>query len=86
MNMFYDLCSGKLDIYRLNFAMLTLIHKENESTTVNKFRPISLLNCSYKNFTKVLTNRLVIILQRSTTSNLSAFLKGGVHPECSHCS
>jgi hypothetical protein len=37
----------KLDLYRLNFAMITLIPKENEARSMRKFRPISLLNCSF---------------------------------------
>ena len=35
-----------------------------------------MLNCSFKIFTKVLTNRLARILQRLIASNQSAFLKG----------
>jgi hypothetical protein len=35
---------GHLDIYRLNFAMITLIPKENDAREMRKFRPISLLN------------------------------------------
>jgi hypothetical protein len=56
--MFKDLHAGRLDLYRLNFALVTLILKEQDARIMNKFRPISLLNCSYKIFTKVLTNRL----------------------------
>jgi hypothetical protein len=45
--------SDDLDLYRLNFAMITLIPKENEDRSMKKFRPICLLNCSFKIFTKV---------------------------------
>jgi hypothetical protein len=45
-----------LDLYRLNFAMITLIPKENDARSMKKYRPISLLNFSFKIFTKVLTN------------------------------
>lgn len=41
-----------------------------------KFRPISLLNCSFSFFTKVLTNRINAPLQRLIACNQSAFLKG----------
>src|SRR3954468_24208392 len=74
--MFEDFYKGDLDIYRLNFAMLARIPKEPEATSIRKFRPISLLNCSFKIFTKVLTNRLNDILNRLISSNQSAFLKG----------
>lgn len=61
MNMFQDFYKGELDIYRLNFEMLTLIPKEADATAMRKFRPISLLNCSFKIFAEVLTNRISLI-------------------------
>ena len=74
--MFTEFYNGDLDIYRLNFAILTLIPKEKHATTMNKFRPISLLNCIFKLFTKVLTNRLAVVMNLLTSSNQSAFIKG----------
>jgi hypothetical protein len=50
--MFGDFYKDMLDIYRLNFALVTIIPKERDARTMNKFIPISLLNCSYKIFTK----------------------------------
>jgi hypothetical protein len=76
LRLFDEFYRGRLDIHRLNFAMLTLIPKEPEATSIRKFRPISLLNCSFKIFTKVLTNRITGILQKLIASNQSAFLKG----------
>lgn len=75
MAMFDDFYHEKLDIYRLNFAILTLIPKEPNASTMKKFRPISLLNCSFKIFTKVLTNRLAKIMNFLISSNQSAFIK-----------
>jgi hypothetical protein len=43
---------------------------------MNKFRPISLLNCSYKIFTKVLTNRLGVVADRLIASNQTTFIRG----------
>jgi hypothetical protein len=43
---------------------------------MNKFRPINLLNCSYKIFTKVLTNRIGGIANRLVASNQTTFIKG----------
>jgi hypothetical protein len=65
-----------LDLYRLNFAMITLIPKENEARSMKKSRPISLLNCSFKIFTKVLTNRLAKIIDRLISYHQSAFIRG----------
>jgi hypothetical protein len=62
MAIFADFHSGKLDIYRLNFAMLSLIPKEVDAKEIKKFRHISLLNCIFKLFTKVITNRLGSLL------------------------
>jgi hypothetical protein len=64
ISLFEDWFEGDLDIFRLNFAMITLIPKENDAREMRKFRPISLLNCSFKIFTKVLTNRFSRILDR----------------------
>ena len=72
--MFDDFHKGKLDLYRLNFAVLTLVPKEKEATSMKKFRP--LINCIFKVFTKVLTNRLAVLMNRLTSSNQSMFIKG----------
>jgi hypothetical protein len=50
--------SGEINIARLNFAIIILIPKEEEARTLKKFRPISLINCSFKIFSKALNNRL----------------------------
>jgi hypothetical protein len=76
MDLFVDFSEGKLDIYRLNFAVITLVPKEAEATTMKKFRPISLLNCIFKIFTKVLTNRFSLVLGDLIASNQTAFIKG----------
>jgi hypothetical protein len=74
--MFNEWYNDNLDLYRLNFAMITLIPKENEARSMKKFRPISLLNCSFKIFTKVLTNRLARIINRLISYHQSAFIRG----------
>jgi hypothetical protein len=76
ISMFNAWFNDDLDLYRLNFAMITLIPKENEARSMKKFRPISLLNCSFKIFTKVLTNRLAKIIDRLISYHQSAFIKG----------
>lgn len=43
---------------------------------MNKFRPISLLNCCFKIFTQVLTNRLALIIGRLISDFQSAFVRG----------
>jgi hypothetical protein len=74
--MLEDFHSGKLDLYRLNFALIMVIPKEKGARTMNKFRPISLLNCNDKFFTKVLTNRIGKVADRLVAGNQTTFIKG----------
>jgi len=55
MRMFEAFYDGHLDIFRINFALITLIPKEEGACSMKKFRPINLLNCSNNFFPKVLT-------------------------------
>jgi hypothetical protein len=64
-----------LNLDRLNYAMITLIPKESEAKTL-KFRPISLINCSFKIFDKMLNNWLVGVVDRLIASNQTTFIKG----------
>lgn len=73
--LFEDFHRGELDIRRLNFALVTLIPKVNDASNMKQFRPISLLNCSFKMFSKLLTIRLGRIAQRLVATNQSAFIK-----------
>jgi len=75
VDLFDDFHKGKLDLYRLNCALVTLILKVGEATNMKQFRPISLLNCSFKIFSKILTLRLSAIVQRIVAPNQSAFIK-----------
>jgi hypothetical protein len=47
MNMFNDWNQGKLYIFWLNFSLLTLIPKEADAVTIQKFKPIALSTCSF---------------------------------------
>lgn len=48
MSLVSKFCYNTLDLYRLNFAMITLIPKEADATSIKKYRPIALTNCSFK--------------------------------------
>jgi hypothetical protein len=74
--LFEDFHKGVQDIYRLNCAMITLIPKVEEAIEMKQFRPISLINCSFKIFSKVLTGRLRKNSRRLISPNQSAFIKG----------
>jgi hypothetical protein len=75
-DMFIYLQCGSLDLFRLNFAMLTLIPKVDNASKMKNFRPISLLNCSFKMFIKSLTLRLEKVCQRLIAKEQSAFIRG----------
>jgi hypothetical protein len=59
---FYALCSDFHDhnicLQSINGSFITLVPKLDNPSSVNDFRPISLLNSSIKLITKVLANRL----------------------------
>jgi hypothetical protein len=75
---FDDLHKGNLNLFRLNFAMITLIPKVIDARDMKNFRHISLITCSFKIFSKVLTGRLGIISERLVASNQSALSKVGI--------
>ncbi|XP_073355500.1 uncharacterized protein [Aegilops tauschii subsp. strangulata] len=56
--LFNDLFAGQLHLFQLNFGTITLLPKKTEAVRIEQFRPICLLNVSFKIFTKVGTNRL----------------------------
>jgi hypothetical protein len=76
VRMFQDFHTGDLDLTRLNFALLTLIPKELGGRSMKKYRQISLCNCSFKIFSKVLTIRLGKIADRFISTQQSAFIGG----------
>ena len=51
-----DFEEGKLDLYRLNFALSVLIPKEPNAKAMKIFRPIRRSNCGVKIFSKSMTN------------------------------
>jgi hypothetical protein len=67
---------GEVNMARLNFARIILIPKEEGANTLKKFRPISLINCSFKIFSKALNNRLEKVCERLLSTNQTAFVRG----------
>jgi hypothetical protein len=67
--------SSQLDIERLNYGVISLIPKVPDANVVHKFRPICLLNVSYKIRTKILANILGLIIYKVISDTQTAFIK-----------
>lgn len=52
--LFSDLHVVQLELFRLNFGEIILLPQVNEAERIQQYRPICLLNVSFKIFTKVL--------------------------------
>jgi hypothetical protein len=74
MAMFRDFHSGNLPLFCLNFGIIMLLPKEKEVKRIQQYRPICMLNVSFKILTKVLANRLTSVACMITKPSQSAFL------------
>ena len=59
-------------------AVITLIKKSNYNSILANWRPISLLNTDYKNLSKVLSNRLTVVLSSIVWEQQFGFSKGDI--------
>jgi hypothetical protein len=66
---------GELDIARLNYPRIILLPKEDGVRTLKKFRPISLINYSFKIFANATNNRLERVCDRLLGPNQTTFVK-----------
>jgi hypothetical protein len=76
MAMFRDFHHGDLPLFSLNFGIITLLPKGQEAKKIQQYRPICMLNVSFKIFTKVLANRLSSIANKVIKPSQTAFLPG----------
>jgi hypothetical protein len=60
----------------LDASLITLIPKENESKTLDRYRPIALCNMVYKIISKVIANRLKPLLPTLVSQEQVGFVEG----------
>ncbi|WVZ53969.1 hypothetical protein U9M48_004850 [Paspalum notatum var. saurae] len=76
MALFTEFHKGTLPLHSLNFGTIILLPKGNDVKQIQQYRPICLLNVSFKIFTKVITNRITSIAARVIKPTQTAFLPG----------
>jgi len=76
LSLFAELHRETLDLYSLNFGIITLIPKVNNATKIQQYRPICVLNVSFKIFTKVATNRLNMVAKTMVRPTQTTFMLG----------
>jgi hypothetical protein len=76
MQMFHDLHNGDLPLFSLNFGVITLLPKTQEASKIQQYRPICLLNVSFKIFTKVATIRVNSVADNIISPSQTAFMRG----------
>lgn len=74
--MIHEFWKHELDVDRLNYGVITLIPKIKEASKIQQYRPICLLNVSYKIITKPLMLRFEDCMSRIINKSQNAFIKG----------
>ena len=67
---------GQLELFCLNFGEIVLLPKVLEAERIQQYRPICLLNVSFKIFTKVATIRLNSVADHVVKPTQTAFMQG----------
>jgi hypothetical protein len=76
MALFHPFHAGNLPLYSLNFRTIVLLPKSNGVIIVQQYRPICILNVSFKIFTKVATKRITEVAQNVISPSRTTFLLG----------
>ena len=83
---FYKLCeefyNGELDLQSINNSYITLVPKINNPESVNDYRPISLLNSTIKLLTKILADRLQLVILELIHINQYGFIRSRTIQDC----
>ena len=74
LNCIWDFFLNKNLSSEQNHTFITLVPKQSGAHLINQFRPISLCNISYKIISKILANRLKVVLSKIIFALQSAFV------------
>jgi hypothetical protein len=74
--LFHEFHKETIDLFSLNFGIITLIPKIENATNIQQYRPICVLNVSFKTFIKVGTNRLNKVGKTVVSPTQTAFMPG----------
>lgn len=74
-NLFLDVYNNKVNLAPINSSFIVLVPKISCPVTASDFRPISLLNCYVKMITKLLAERLQMIILKLIHKNQYGFIK-----------
>jgi hypothetical protein len=77
MNVFKSVRVGRAHGFsKLNKALITLMPKKQDASSIQDYRPISLVHCIAKLLAKTMSCRLAPVLPTLVSPNQSAFIKG----------
>ena len=76
LELFGCLHAGNLELFRLNFGEIISLPKINEAEMIQQYRPICLLNVSFKRFTKTVMLRLNSLADHVVRPTQTIFMQG----------
>jgi hypothetical protein len=76
LDLFSSLHVGQLELFHLNFGEIIFLPKVNEGERIQQYRPIWLLNVSFKILTKVATIRLNTVVDHVVWPSQAVFMHG----------
>jgi hypothetical protein len=76
LKLFSFLHSQQVELFHLNFGEIILLPKVNEVERIQQYRPICLLNVSFKIFTKVDTIILNTVADHVVRPSHTSFMQG----------
>lgn len=82
LRLFNEFTIGNLDLTSISNSFIALIPKKDNLASVNDYRPISLLNHTFKCIIKILSTRLQIYMPRLIHENQYGFIKGRTVQDC----